>query len=223
MALTVGTDVEDTPARRRAVCESLGLSFDKLTVGEQVHGSRVAVVTGSRIGCGRDKTESRIAGVDGLVTDEPGVPLMALSADCALVLLYDPVRRAIGLSHAGWRGTARGITSDVLRHMIALYECRVENMLAAVSPCAGPCCYEVKDDVVTTFAAAGHDAESIVQVRNGKMYLDLPKANALQLLSLGLSPDRIDLADVCTVCSDDYYSHRRAPGEGHFAMIAALI
>lgn len=222
MALTVGPDRDGTVARRRAVCEKLSLAFDLLTVTEQVHGDGIALVTGPRIGGGRDKVETRLPGVDGLVTDEPGVPLMALSADCALVLVYDPVHRAVGMVHAGWRGTAKNAVRSLVSHLIGSYGSDPASLLAAISPCAGVCCYEVKEDVASTFAAAGQDVPSIVQIRDRVMYLDLVKANLLQLHAGGLSADRIDVADVCTICDRTYFSHRREPGAGHFAMIAAI-
>ncbi len=222
MALTVGADTAETVARRRKLCDALSLSFDKLTVGQQVHGAGIAVVTGDRVGCGRAESQSRVPNVDGMVTDDVGTPLMALSADCCLVLVYDPNKRAVGVAHAGWRGTARGVAQALLRHMGLLYECQVESLLAAVSPCAGVCCYEVKEDAVSTFAAAGQDTASIVEIRDDAMFLDLAKANAMQLQAGGLKPDRIDVAGVCTICDERYYSHRRSPGEGQFALIAAL-
>jgi purine-nucleoside/S-methyl-5'-thioadenosine phosphorylase / adenosine deaminase len=222
MAVTVGADRIETPTRRELLCTNLKLPFGRLTMAEQVHGKRVAVVAGARIGCGRAESATRLTGVDAMVTNEPGVPLMVLSADCALLCVFDPAHRAVGVAHAGWRSTAAGIVSELIRHMIALYESAPADLLALVSPCAGACCYEVREDVVSTFAAAGHDVESIVQLRDERMYLDLVKANALQLSKSGVSIDRIDLADVCTICSEEYYSHRRGPGEGHFGLIAAI-
>ncbi len=222
MALTVGGDSDDTVARRRAACAALSLPFDRLTVAEQVHGDRVAVVMGERIGCGRDRTETRLPGVDGLVTDEPDVPLMALGADCGLIVIYDPERRAVAVGHAGWRGTAKRLVYALVRHLTAAYGCRCETLVATIGPCAGVCCYEVKEDVVATFAAGGHDTATFVDIRGGAMYLDVARANALQLEACGLRREKIDVAGVCTICSDAFYSHRRAPGAGHFGMIVAI-
>lgn len=222
MALTVGPDASGSVDRRRRVCEAMGVPFDRLTASEQVHAAQVALVTGSRIGCGRDRTETRIAGVDGLVTDEPDVPLMVIGADCCLILVYDPKKRAVGVAHAGWRGTAAGVVRSLLGHMVTAYECRLETLLAAIGPCAGPCCYEVNEDVVSTFAAVGHNTSSVVDIRNGAMFLDLPRSNAMQLAECGVDAERIEIAGLCTICSDAFYSHRREPGAGQHALFAAV-
>ncbi len=222
MALSVGPDAAGSAERRRRLCEALDLPFENLTVSAQVHGADVAVVTGSRVGAGRDRTETRIAGVDGLVTDEPNVPLLVLAADCCLVLAYDPKHRAIGVAHAGWRGTASGIGGRIIQHMVALYESRSEDLLVALSPCAGVCCYEVGEDVALTFDAAGFDTRSLLEIRDRKMYLNLAQANADALVRLGVRREHIDVANVCTICDENYFSHRREPGAGHFAMIAAV-
>lgn len=223
MAMTVGADVDGTVARRREVCHGLSLPYERLTVGQQVHGAGIAVVAGTRVGAGRGDGADRIPNADGLVTDEPGVALMALGADCCLVVVYDPVGRAVGVAHAGWRGTARGVVESLLRHMTLLFSCRAETLLAAVAPCVGVCCYEVREDVVSTFAAGGRDTSSIVDIRGGAMYLDLAGANVMQLRAGGLDARRIDVSGVCTICDASYYSHRRAPGAGQGALIAGLL
>jgi len=224
MALTTGPDTQATPARRRRACEALGVSFDRLTVGEQVHGARAAIVTGSRIGCGRDTPEGRIAGADGLLTDEVDVPLMVLSADCCVFAVYDPIVRAVGVAHAGWRGSAGGIVRRLIASMNAAFACRSMRMIAAIGPCAGACCYKVREDVVSTFAAAGHDTREIVRMHGGAMYLDLEKSVRLKLEECGVQASHIDAAGICTICSGDFYSYR---GEGRmggqFALIAGLV
>ena len=222
MSLTAGADAGDSAHRRRAVCEALSVPFDRLTVGQQVHGDRVAVVTGERVGCGRGGMEAPLAGVDALVTDEPRVPLMALGADCGLIAVYDPVHRVVGVGHAGWRGTAKRLVHSLVRHMAAAYGCQCETLLAVIGPCAGMCCYEVKEDVVATFAASGQDTSEFLGIRDGAMYLDLGRANAMQLEACGLRPQHIEVAGVCTICDERFYSHRRAPGMGHCGMIVAL-
>lgn len=164
-----------------------------------------------------------IPGVDGLVTDEPNVPLMVLSADCCLMVLYDPARPAVGVAHAGWRGTAGGLAGELVRAMSEAFQSRPEHFLAAMSPCAGACCYEVQEDVVAVFEENRCDLASVLERRDGSTFLNLTEANALQLESAGVTRDRIDVANICTVCSEDYFSYRRdGPSTGHFALIAAI-
>ncbi|MEE9293986.1 MAG: polyphenol oxidase family protein [Phycisphaerae bacterium] len=234
MALTVGPDQAGTVDRRRRVCEALSLPFERLTLGRQVHGTAVAVVTGDRIGCGRENSTTRIADVDGLMTDQPDVPLMVLSADCCLMVVYDPRRPALGVGHAGWRGTAAGMARNLVKTMVDSFGCQPEALLAALSPCAGVCCYAVGTDVEEAFEEhgrasrpwhpeRGHVTSTIRQRRGSAMYLDLAQANRLQLQSCGLGADRVDVAGVCTICCDTYFSYRRdGESAGQFALIAAL-
>ena len=212
MALTVGPDMPGTIERRRRVCEDLGLPFARLTVGRQVHGAHVVVVDGQRIGA-----------ADGLVTDQPDVPLMALSADCCLMTVFDPVRPAVGVAHAGWRGTVAGIAGVLVRTMADNYGARPETLVAAIGPCAGVCCYAVKADVLAAFNDNGHDGSAIIEHRGDATYLNLAAANRLQLEASGISHDRIDVAGICTICSDDFFSYRRLGSRtGQFALVAAI-
>lgn len=212
MALTVGPDMPGTVERRRRVCEDLELPFDRLTVGRQVHGTHVVVVDGERIG-----------DADGLVTDQPDVPLMALSADCCLMTVFDPVRPAIGVAHAGWRGTVAGIAGVLVRTMVDNYDARPETLVAAIGPCAGVCCYAVKEDVLAAFEDNGHDTSAIIEVRGDVTYLNLAEANRRQLEDSGVRCERVDVARNCTICSDDFFSYRRLGSRtGQFALVAAV-
>lgn len=223
MALTVGPDMPGTVERRRRVCEDLALPFDRLTVGRQVHGDHVVVVDGERIGSGRDGVNARIDGADGLVTDQPDVPLMVLSADCCPIVVFDPARPAIGVAHAGWRGTVAGIAGVLVRTMVNNYDARPETLVAAIGPCAGACCYAVKADVLAAFDDCGHDTSAIIERRKDMTYFNLANANRRQLESTGILPDRIDVAGICTICSDDFFSYRRlGPRTGQFALLAAV-
>lgn len=224
MSMTAGPAVDTTQARRRHVCEILSVPFERLTVSRQVHGTRVAVLQPRPNRQGAFAGQEPIPGTDGLVTGQPNVPLMALSADCCLMVLYDPARPAVGVGHAGWRGTAAGLATALIRTMVDTFESRPEELLAAVSPCAGVCCYEVQDDVVSAFQENRHDASSIFERRNGSTFLNLAKANVLQLESSGVRRSRIDAADICTICSDEFFSYRRdGASAGHFALIAAIV
>lgn len=233
MSRTTGSGIDTTDVRRRRVCEILSVPFERLTTGRQVHGTKVAVRTPNRDRKGAlainadnrpgNQSPEPIPGVDGLVTDEPNVPLMVLSADCCLMVLYDPARPAVGVAHAGWRGTAGGLGGELVRAMSEAFQSRPEHLLAAMSPCAGACCYEVQEDVVAVFEENRCDLASVLERRDGSTFLDLAEANALQLESAGVTRDRIDVANICTVCSEDYFSYRReGPSTGHFALIAAI-
>ncbi len=210
MALTVGADRDNSPSRRREICETMGLPFERLTVAEQVHGAEVAVVTLANAGSGRADSDARIAGADGLATAEQDVPLMVLGADCCLLTVVDPGRRAVGVAHAGWRGAAAGMAESLVRTMVEALGCCREAMLAALSPCAGACCYEVGGEVVSAMAGRGLDmGGDVLTRRDGRIFMNVAAASRLQLERSGVRSERIEVANVCTICRQGYYSYRR--------------
>ncbi len=155
-----------------------------------------------------DRGGGPLAGADGLVTREPGVALVARGADCPLVLLHDPEGEAIAVLHAGWKGIVAGVLTAGRAALGAADPTRVR---AWLGPCAGPCCYEVGEEVARLFPAAA------VRRGPGKPRLDLPAAVEA---ALGLPLDRS--AYRCTVCSPDFFSHRRDGTSGRHALLAAL-
>jgi YfiH family protein len=211
-----GVDVQQRAANRAAMTHDLGFDPERLCFCQQVHQTNLAVVDGTP--CGGPLGE-----VDGVLTATPGTALMTFSADCPLVLLYDPLRRVIGLAHASWRCTVGEISRRLVELAAARFGCRPADLRAGIGPGAGPCCYEVRDDVYE--AAAGlTQRERLFLRRDGRLFFDLWTANKLQLLAAGLDPNHIESADVCTLCRNDlFYSYRReGAGCGHFGLLAGL-
>jgi YfiH family protein len=144
-------------------------------------------------------------------------------ADCVPVLLHDPVRRVIGLAHAGWLGTIRGVARSAIENMQKRYGSEPRDILAAIGPSIGPDHYEVGQDVIQKIEESfGEKAEGLVGWRDGRSYLDLWKANRLQLEQAGVQ--QIEVAEVCTACHlEDWFSHRAEKGKtGRFGAIMAL-
>ena len=163
---------------------------------------------------------------DGMMTAIPGVALVVFSADCIPVLLYDPVRRVIAALHSGWRGTAAGIVTRAVERMEEVYGCRPENILAAIGPGIGPCCFETHEDVPNAMmAAVASPALPFIKIKeNGKFSVDLKGINAKRLELAGLEPDHIAVCGDCTACMEDkYWSHRRQGAErGSMAAVIEL-
>ena len=149
--------------------------------------------------------------MDALITNVPGLPLTVFSADCGTVLLYDPVHQAIGAVHAGWRGCAAGIVEKTVAAMGAAYGSRPAELLAALGPCIGPCCFETDGDVPEAMQAAlGADADAYITVKGPKFHVDLAGLNRQWLLRAGLLPERIEGSGICTACRPDlFWSHRK--------------
>ena len=220
LSLSGGPDRAEVVTRRRDVCNGLGLSFEKLTAARQVHGCEVLPVDPDMIGAGRESADDSIPHVDGLCTNQVGIPLLGITADCPLVLAYDPGVPAVGFAHAGWRGSLAGIASRLTEQMQASFGARASRMSAAIFPSAGPCCYEVRIDVVRIARTRWSDPKRYLHQRDGHTYLDLWAVNRDQLVACGIPLNQIDVAGVCTICDRQFCSFRR---DGKATRFAGLI
>ena len=149
--------------------------------------------------------------MDALITNVPGLSLTVFSADCGTILLYNPVRQAIGAVHAGWRGCAAGIAMKTVQAMTEAYGSRPADLLAALGPCIGQDCFETDGDVPEAMRAAlGADAEPYIQTRGPKYHVDLAGLNRQWLLRAGLLPEHIEVSGICTACHPElFWSHRK--------------
>ena len=218
-----GAGREHAIEARRRVCEILGVPFERLTSPEQVQAAEAVRIEPSDWGRGRDGRGSAVPYVDGLLCDSPDVPLVLMSADCPLICVYDSRRPAIGAVHAGWQGTVAGAAENLITQMRRVFGSDPGYLLAGISPCAGPCCYEVGHDVQRIAASRLPDADEIVAIRNGKLTFDLWNANRNQLLRAGLLPENVELASMCSICSPNFWSHRHDGADaGRTALFVAM-
>jgi YfiH family protein len=216
VSMRTNGDAPVRAARRAVMIRDLGLDPERLRCCVQVHGTAIHVAD--------DRSPARVEGVDAIVTATPGLPIMTFSADCPLVLLFEPQRRVLGLAHASWRCTLAEIVPKVVALMAEKFGARPAAMLAGIGPSAGPDAYEVKDDVYE--AAAGQpERERLFPRRDGRMYFDLWTANRLALERAGVPAEQIEVAGICTMTRTDvFYSFRReGAGCGHFGLAAAVL
>jgi len=227
--LNLGLHVGDEPSHvitnRQRICAALGADMACLVAGQQVHGDQVVTVTAADAGRGAASLADALPGVDALVTGESAVLLSSYYADCVPLLFLDPVRRVVALAHAGWKGTVQNIGAKTVHHMLEEHSCRVENILAAVGPAIGPCCYEV--DILVMQAVERCIPDEPLPARSGgpgHWWLDLPAVNYLQLTRAGVRADHITMANYCTSCRDDLlYSYRKQNGRtGRMASLIML-
>jgi YfiH family protein len=214
LAFHVGDEEGAVRRNRVTVYRHLNLEPADVVIAEQVHGAGVAVVDSRHAGVGALGLPE-LPDVDALVTAAPGLVLGGLFADCVPVYLYDPVRQAIGLIHAGWRGTAAGIAARAVGVMVRTFGTRPEDCLAIMGPAIGPCCYQVGNDVVEAFRPLlGAGDEPVMKLDGrGRWRLDLLLANRRWLLSAGLRERRIVGSGLCTACRTDlFFSHRASGG-----------
>jgi len=209
MALHVGDDRAAVLKNRAQACSELGISAADLVCAQQVHGNRVARVTDGDRGSGATSCDDAVPETDGLVTDARDVPLAVFTADCVPILVYEAKRKIVGMAHAGWRGTSLRIAEALIRGIEDEFGGNPGSCFVVLGPSAGPCCYEVGEDVVRIFRENGHPERIFSRTKRGKYRLDMWQANAIQLEQTGVLQDRIFWPRECTVCSGDYFSCRR--------------
>lgn len=190
----------------------------KMVTLRQVHSAVVRVVGREALDDSLETAEGKaVLEGDGLMTDTPGVMLAVGTADCVPVLVVDVAKRVVAAFHAGWRGTVAGIAEQGVAGVLGQYGSRVEDLVAAVGPSIGACCYAVGKEVRAEFGARyGYAEELFTQVGSG-MHVDLWEANRRQLLSAGLGAEQIAVIGECSACaiSDGerkYFSHRADGG-----------
>lgn len=208
------------------ISDAIGFSFDSIVCSDQTHTANVRVV--SSADCGNGITKERpYCDVDGLITNEPGVTLATFYADCVPLYLVDPVKRAIGLSHSGWKGTVGKIGKVTVEAMVREYGCNPSDIYVAIGPSICQDCYEVSEDVINQFRKAftKEQCRNMVIVKdNGKYQLDLWKACVYNFLEAGIDEHHISMPGVCTCCNSKMlFSHRASGGKrGNLAAFLSL-
>lgn len=178
-------------------------NLKNLTKNKQIHSNIVNVIDKNNIG-------SIIDG-DALITNEKNVPLLILTADCVPIILVDTVNKAIGVVHAGWRGTYGKICQETIKKMQQNYNTESKDIIAIIGPSIGSCCYEVSYDLIDKFKKILQNTnEEIYRIKDKKYYLDLWKINTQMLEEFGVLESNILNMDICTSCKcETFYSYRK--------------
>jgi YfiH family protein len=242
LGFTADDSREAVEGNRRLLAEAVtGDPATPLVTVRQIHSSLVRRATAA------DAARPRPWKADGIITDEPGLLLGIQTADCIPVLVADRKRRVVAVFHAGWRGTVKRIVEAGIGRMRLEFGSRPEDLLAAIGPGVGACCYAVGEEVFSSFESQFlyarelfHDVYSADAVRTKypmlfltqrapghspigpSLHLDLVEANRRQLLSAGLKPRSIQIVGGCTNCHHDlFFSHRAS--QGHAGRMMAVI
>lgn len=214
---TVGDDLANVRENRISAFTVLGRDPESIFDLWQVHGTRAVFASKPR----QPNTHEDKA--DLIFTDNPEVSLFMRFADCTPLLFVDTSQGIVGIAHAGWMGTVRGVATAAVRAMQDKYGSRPENIQAAIGPSIGPDHYEIGDDVIQqVHDSFGKDAESLLPRVGERRYFDMWAANRIQLGEAGVS--QIESANICTVCHpEDWFSHRGDKGiTGRFGALIAL-
>lgn len=210
LAQKAGDDMENVRANYKCLCDALGISTDAIVCSTQVHGTDVRIVT--KDDCGK-LFQPNPHKTDGLITQTPGAAVLVFTADCVPILLYDPVKKAAGAVHAGWRGTTSDIAGITVNKMVSTFGCSPADIIAAIGPCISKCCFETDSDVADALTAAlGESAAGCRAQKGSKYMIDLKETNRILLSRAGVT--KISVSGECTSClSDKYWSHRKTRGE----------
>lgn len=223
MAFNRGDSVESVTENYKRFCASAGFDYESLTASAQDHNTFVRAVTSADRGVGIYKPRD-LQSVDALITNEKGVTLVTYYADCTPLFFVDTKNKAIGLAHAGWRGTVGRIGEKVVRKMIELYGTDPADIKAAIGPAISVCCYEVDKPCADNFLALD-DLETsrfVFPKENGKFMIDLLETNRQVLIKSGVKPENITISDLCTNCNSELlWSHRAT--KGHRGTMSAFM
>ena len=222
-----GDDPDAVMENYRRMAAALNMRVEDMVLSDQTHTTNVRVITEEDRGKGILKPQD-YSDVDGMITNVPGIVLVTSYADCVPLYFVDPVRKAIGLSHSGWKGTVGHIGQKTVWKMHEVYGSEPKDIVAAIGASICQSCYEVSDDVAEAFRAnftADEAADILLDKGNGKYQLDLWKANWYVLTDAGILPEHLSVTDLCTACHPDLlWSHRKTNGQrGGLSAFLSLI
>jgi polyphenol oxidase len=202
---------EEIIENRKRVASSLGISDLQLYFPSQVHQTRIVNVTAST-------SRDELMETDALISNEKGIGIAVMSADCVPILLYDRKNKAVAAVHSGWKGTVARILEKTLHRMNEEFGTTGEDISAGIGPSVCQESYEVGEEVVTQVNAAfGNEASLMIAQPHNKAKLDLWKANKIQLLEFGVKDSEIEISNLCTVKNNNYFFSARKGDSGRFA------
>lgn len=220
LALHTGEDVKTIVDNRKKLSSLLDTDNDlHFIVANQTHSEHIGII--SRVQTrGWQGEEDAVSDCDALITNQKGVMLTILSADCVPVLLYDKEKEVVAGIHAGWKGTRAKIVAKTVQKMKKIYDCDPGDIIAGVAPAIGRCCYEVDKEVAEHF----FDEPRSFDLQGEKYMLDLPYINKKQLLDAGVLEEHIEMSNICTACDvERFFSYRKEQGcSGRFMSMIGL-
>lgn len=218
ISTTRGDAPEAIAENKRRIAAAIGVRAEDMTFTHQTHTTNVAVVEETDRG-------RRFMETDGMITNVPGICLVTFYADCVPLFFIDPVKKAIGLSHSGWRGTVGKMGKVTVEKMTEVFGTNPKDVVAAIGPSICQDCYEVSKDVIDEVRGAFDKSlweELFYQKGNGKYQLNLWKVNEKVFLEAGILKENIAITNVCTHCNPDILFSHRATGSARGNLSAFL-
>lgn len=233
-SLNLGFDVGDKEGNLhenyKRFCGMVGVPMDRLIVALQEHSDKILTVDGADgratgtmcrhkttgVTAARHALPKPVSGIDGFITNTPGLPLMVRFADCQGVFMFDPIKRVIAAVHSGWRGNVKNIIGKAVKRMVTEFGCDACDILVGISPSLGPCCAEFSDPA--------NELPSFMQKYVSGRRVDFWQCSFDQLIDAGVLPEHIEIARHCTVCENDkFFSYRGGQKKtGHMGGVIML-
>jgi len=205
MSLSYG-DTSLSLDNRKNFLQAQGIDYRDLVCAKQAHGSNIRYALERDKGCGAESYASAVADTDAFITDRKNLPLAIFTADCLSIFLFDPQTPAIGLVHAGWRGTREFIFAKTLQQMRRQFGTQSQNVEVSFGPLIRGCCYEVGGEFENIFSQGLSKQEE-------RYFLDLAGINRAQAVDMGVETANIRDAGICTACrNEEFFSFRREAG-----------
>ena len=204
LSFNVGAPLEHVSENRLKLASALSINQKTLIFPEQTHSNNVVIV--------EENNELNLKDTDALITNKNNICIAVMAADCVPILLCDQELKVIAAVHSGWRGTQSKILTRTIDLMKSTFGTNPSNIKVAIGPSICADIYEVGEEVSQAFLLTyGKDVDKFIIVKHGKKHLDLWKANAFQLLKLGVPEDNIEIASICTYQNEDkFYSARKS-------------
>ncbi len=203
-------------------CDAIDIDISNLVSSDQVHGDEIYVASVNDRGKGILRGTD-IKRVDALITNDMEVALVTYYADCVPLFFLDVRTPAVGLAHAGWRGSVKKIGQKTVREMIKKFDSHPEDILVGIGPCIKKCCYEVDEPVIKCLIEAFETWDEFIETGSeGRWMLDLVKINVMQLEDVGIKKSNITISDICTSCNSDLFYSYRADGRRAGSLAAVI-
>ncbi|MEM7343710.1 MAG: peptidoglycan editing factor PgeF [Chloroflexota bacterium] len=221
-SLNLGSMVGDDPVavtqNFHRLCEQIHVTPEQVVSCHLIHGAKVLTVT-------KSNRQSFMGKADGMITKEMDTYLFMRFGDCTPLLFFDPVQQAVGLTHAGWRGTMANVSGATIEAMTSHLGCHPENIISVIGPAIGACCYEVGGEVMAQAKQSLTDSETLFSAYNDTLthaHFDMIAANRHQLVEAGVK--QIIQSDLCTAFqTDHFFSHRAEKGKtGRFGVMIGI-
>ena len=221
LGFNVGDDPKNVTSNRKTLASALGIEFNQLTFAKQTHSGNVAIITGKLAGSGNSTHKTALNNTDAIITNVPGICLITLVADCVPMIFFDPIKKVIGIAHAGWRGTLKSVTPRTIKSMKNAFGTSPGDIIVGIGPSICSNCFKVGKDVIFQTRRTVKNIWWYIknETENGEGFFDLIGSNVRQLIDEKIPKKNIEIANSCTLENPDlFFSYRKTKeGTGRFA------